>query len=70
MAGRDALEQPWETALAALKRGAKAAENDGAKGIYSALFVRPSTKKTSKSSAKRGGKTAAPAAPAGSGATG
>jgi hypothetical protein len=36
---RDALVQPWETAFAALKRGARAAEDDGATGHYSALFV-------------------------------
>jgi hypothetical protein len=69
MAGRDALEQPWETALAALKRGAKAAEDDGAKGIYNALFVRASAKKNAKPSAKRTPKNA-PAAPADQGGTG
>lgn len=35
---RDALVQPWETAFAALKRGARAAEDDGAKGLFAALF--------------------------------
>ncbi len=38
---RDALAQPWETAFAALKRGARAAEDDGAKGLFAALFERP-----------------------------
>ncbi len=47
---RDALVQPWETAFAALKRGARAAEDDGAKGLFAALFestatVRKPTKK-------------------------
>lgn len=36
---RDALVQPWETAFAALKRGARAAEDDGATGLFAALFV-------------------------------
>ena len=40
-ARRDALAQPWATAFAALKRGARAAEDDGAVGLYAALFVRP-----------------------------
>lgn len=35
---RDALEQPWETAFAAVKRGARAAEDDGAHGLFDALF--------------------------------
>ncbi len=35
---RDALVQPWETAFAALKRGARAAEDDGATGLFAALF--------------------------------
>ena len=35
---RDALGQPWETTLAALKRAARTAEDDGAKGVYSVLF--------------------------------
>lgn len=64
IAKRNALEQPWETAFAALKRGAKAAEDDGAKGLYNALFVRPSSKSTKKrapKAAKAGSKK--PAAP-------
>lgn len=35
---RDALTQPWETALAALKRATRVAEDDGAKGLFDALF--------------------------------
>ncbi|MBI4615363.1 MAG: hypothetical protein HY720_17230 [Planctomycetes bacterium] len=35
---RDALGQPWETALGSLKRGARAAEDDGAVGLFAALF--------------------------------
>ncbi len=37
---RDALAQPWETAFAGLKRAARAAEDDGAKGLYGVLFER------------------------------
>ena len=40
MTRRDALAQPWETAFAGLKRAARAAEDDGAKGLYGALFGR------------------------------
>lgn len=35
---RDALTQPWETGLAALKRVTRVAEDDGAKGLFAALF--------------------------------
>lgn len=35
---RDGIEQTWQTALAALKRGARAAADDGAPGLYMALF--------------------------------
>ena len=35
---RDAAALAWETAYAALRRGAKAAEDDGAKGLANALF--------------------------------
>ena len=35
---RDDLGQSWEAALAALKRGARAAADDGAPGLYTALF--------------------------------
>ncbi len=31
--------QPWETAFAALKQGARAAEDDGATGLFAALIV-------------------------------
>ncbi|MFS8064842.1 MAG: hypothetical protein ACMG6S_00595 [Byssovorax sp.] len=40
MTRRDALAQAWETAFAGLKRAARAAEDDGAKGLYGALFGR------------------------------
>lgn len=36
--GRDAIAPMWEEALAALKRGARAAKDDGAPGLYAALF--------------------------------
>lgn len=49
MHARDALEQAWETAFAALKRGAKAAEDDGAKGLFAALFdAKPKAKRATK----------------------
>ena len=35
---RDAVGQSWETALAALKRGARAAGDDGAPQLYATLF--------------------------------
>jgi hypothetical protein len=40
MTRRDALAQPWETAFAGLKRAARSAEDDGAKGLYGVLFER------------------------------
>jgi len=38
---RDAMAQTWATALAALKRGARAAADDGAHQLYATLFDRP-----------------------------
>ena len=35
---RDALAQQWETAFAAVKRGVKAAEDEGAAGLFASLF--------------------------------
>ena len=53
LAARDAFAQPWETAFAALKRGAKAAADEGAPGLFQALFAssaparkRPAAKKS------------------------
>jgi uncharacterized protein YgbK (DUF1537 family) len=40
-ATRDAVKQTWDTALGALKRGARAAADDGAPGLYTTLFARP-----------------------------
>ncbi len=37
-AARDALVERWDTALAVLKRGVRAAEDDGAAGLYTGLF--------------------------------
>lgn len=51
MSARDALDQAWETAFAGLKRAARAAEDDGAKGLYAALFER-APKARSKAKAK------------------
>jgi hypothetical protein len=54
---RDALVQPWETAFAALKRGARAAEDDGSKGLFAALFESTAA---AKRPAKKPKKPAAP----------
>ncbi|MDC3960788.1 hypothetical protein [Polyangium jinanense] len=62
MAKRDALEQAWETAFASLKRGAKAAEDDGHRGLYAALFERAAPAKK-KSRAKKADDASAPAQP-------
>ncbi len=59
---RDALEQPWETAFAAVKRGARAAEDDGAVGLFGALFG--VEKPRSGKKAKKGTKAKAKAAKA------
>lgn len=61
---RDALEQSWQTAFASLKLAARAAENDGAKGIFGALFerapkpVKSKGKKAEGETAKAKGKAA------------
>jgi hypothetical protein len=57
MTRRDALAQAWETAFAGLKRAARAAEDDGAKGLHGALFER------AKAAPKRKKKAAEPPAP-------
>jgi len=49
---RDAMAQGWATELAAFKRGARAAADDGAPHLYSTLFDRP---------ARTNGKSAKPA---------
>lgn len=56
IAARDAIGPSWEKAFAALKRGARAAEDDGATGLMKALFDAPSRPKKAKA--------ADPAAPA------
>lgn len=49
MSRRDAFAQAWETGFAGLKRGARATEDEGAKGLYAALFERKAApKKTAK----------------------
>ncbi|MDI3285502.1 hypothetical protein [Polyangium sp. 15x6] len=62
MAKRDALEQAWETAFASLKRGAKAAEDDGHRGLHAALFERAAPAKK-KARARKAGEASTPAAP-------
>ena len=43
---QDAVAQAWATALGALKRGARAAADDGAPTLYATLFDRPRPAKT------------------------
>ena len=50
---RDAVAQSWESTLAALKRGARAAADDGAPQLYATLFGRPNNHRNNKN-----GKTA------------
>ncbi len=57
LAERDALSQPWETALAYLKRAVRVAEDDGATGLFAALFER-----TAEAPKKKPAKGAAPVA--------
>lgn len=52
LAARDALSQPWETALAYLKRAVRVAEDDGATGLFSALFQRTAEAPAKKKPAK------------------
>jgi hypothetical protein len=59
MSRRDAFAQAWETAFAGLKRGARAAEDEGAKGLHAALFDR---KAPPKKAAKKPAASAAPPA--------
>lgn len=59
MIQRDALAQGWETAFAGLKRAARAAADEGAPGLYEALFERkdaaPKKAKGKKGAAPAGG---------------
>jgi hypothetical protein len=51
---REAIAQNWKTTLAALKRGARAAADDGAPRLYAALFgelSRPPRKKATRAAA-------------------
>jgi hypothetical protein len=52
---RDERAQAWDTALAVLKRGARAAADDGAPGLYKTLFA------TTAPAARSNGKPARPA---------
>ena len=58
---RGAVAQTWATALAALKRGARAAADDGAPTLYASLFDRPG--RPNGKSAKRPPAPAPPPAP-------
>src|SRR5262249_27689488 len=64
---REALEQAWETAFAALKRGARAAEDDGAKGLFAALFERTAAAKAKTKAKKAAKKSAKPSGDASAG---
>jgi hypothetical protein len=57
---RDAVSLTWAVALAALKRGARAAADDGAPNLYATLFDRPS-RSNGKSSKPTPAPTPAPA---------
>jgi hypothetical protein len=48
MTARGALAPAWEKAFAVLKRAARTAQDDGAPGLYDALFVRATAKATKK----------------------
>lgn len=65
MGRRDALAQAWETAFAGLKRGARAAEDEGATGLFAALFERKAPKATSKQSKRKRAKKEPEAPPQG-----
>ncbi len=43
---RDAIAKVWQSALAALRRGARAAADDGAPDLYATLFKRPTRGKS------------------------
>lgn len=55
LAARDALSQPWETALAYLKRAARVADDGGAAGLFAALFQRTAEAPKKKKPAKAAG---------------
>ena len=60
---RDAVAQTWATALAALKRGARAAADDGAPTLYASLFDRPA-RPNGKPNGRSNGKSHKPPVPA------
>ena len=67
---RDAVAQSWESTLAALKRGARAAADDGAPQLYATLFGRPNNHRNNKNGKTvPAGATAAPTPPAAAPAT-
>ena len=61
IAKRDALGVPWVTAFAHLKNATRVAEDDGARGLFTALFGAPTTRPATK--AKPAPADGAPAAP-------
>lgn len=69
MAARETLAPGWEKAFAVLKRAARTAEDDGAPGLYEALFVRSAPKAPAKKKAAKQPAPAKPAQPANGGAT-
>jgi hypothetical protein len=52
---RDTIGDSWDKSLAALKRGARAAIDDGAPGLYSALFGRFARTKSKKPQPEKSG---------------
>jgi len=59
---RDGMGKTWDVALAALKRGARAAADDGAADLYTRLFGRESRPKKKPTPATAASAAAAPAA--------
>jgi hypothetical protein len=59
---RDALAQPWETSFAALKRACRTAEDDGAHGLFAALFQPPADAAPKRGTVRLKGKTPPPPA--------
>ncbi|MGD0949007.1 MAG: hypothetical protein ABSA52_16470 [Candidatus Binatia bacterium] len=62
-ATRHAVAQAWEAALGALKRGARAAADDGAPALYATLFDRPARTKANNHKPAPAPTPSAPSAP-------
>lgn len=55
IAQREALALPWEKAFSSLKRAARVADDDGAKGLFEALFQRTAKPNGGKGKPQKGG---------------